>query len=162
MRKIRIITVATLVLALAFSTVAFAAPSPVAGTVTVVSPGSGKPSNVNLTKPTEQQLEALASFITDVAKEMGMIPSVKATIGIEAPADYKGGDIPVVIAVSGLANGAQNVFALIVLPNGKKVMVPCTVRNGYVGFNAPALGTVSIVEMNSAGAPAGTVPSKLH
>ena len=125
-------------------------------------PGSGKASAAKLTVPSDKDLSALASLITDSAKQMGMVPSVKATVGIAAPAGYTGGEVPVVIAVSGLKNGASNVFAFIVLPNGKTVVIPCTVRNGYVGFTAPALGSVSIVEMNSAGAPAGTAPTKLH
>ncbi len=162
MRKIRIMTVAALVLALAFSTVAFAAPSPKAGTVTVVIPGSGKAQNAQINVPSEKQLEALASAITDLAASMGMVPSVKSTVGITAPAGYTGGDIPVVLAVAGIKNCATNIFACILLPNGKTVLIPCTVKNGYVGFNAPGFGTVSIIEMNAPGAPKSAAPAKLH
>ncbi len=91
-----------------------------------------------------------------------------------APADYKGGDIPTVLAAAGLANGAKNVFAYLLLPNGKTIILPCTVKNGYVGFVAPAFGTVSIVVLNpamgtaanastaAAAAATAAVPAKLH
>ena len=163
MRKLRIVTVAALVLAMAFSTTALAAPSPMAGTVMVVVPGSGAPASAKVSVPTQKQLEALASFISKDAAAAGLVPSIKSTIDISAPADYKGGDTPVVFAVAGLRNGANNVFAYILLPNGKTVVVPCTVRNGYVGFFAPAFGTVSIVELNVPGAiPSTALPATLH
>ncbi len=164
MRKLRIVTVAALVLAMAFSTTALAAPSPMAGTVMVVVPGgNGTPASAKVSMPTQKQLEALASFISKDAAAAGLVPSVKSTIDISAPAGYKGGDTPVVFAVAGLRNGANNVFAYILLPNGKTVIVPCTVRNGYVGFFAPAFGTVSIVELNVSGAiPSTALPATLH
>lgn len=164
MRKLRIVTVAALVLAMAFSTTALAAPSPMAGTVMVVVPGgNGTPASAKVSMPTQKQLEALASFISKDAAAAGLVPSVKSTIDISAPADYKGGDTPVVFAVAGLRNGANNVFAYILLPNGKTVVVPCTVRNGYVGFFAPAFGTVSIVELNVPGSiPSTALPATLH
>lgn len=163
MRKLRFVTAAALVLAMAFSTVVFAAPSPVAGTVMVVVPGgNGAPSSAKVSTPTQEQLEALAAYISKEAAAAGLIPSVKSTINISAPADYKGGDTPVVYAVAGLRNGANNVFAYILLPNGRTVVVPCTVRNGYVGFFAPAFGTVSIVELNAPGTPSSALPATLH
>lgn len=162
MRKIRITAVAALVLAMAFSTLVSAAPSPVAGTVMVVVPGSSTPSAPKINVPTVKQLEALADFISQDAAAAGLVPSVKSTVDIAAPANYMGGDVPVVLAVAGLRNGAGNVFAYILLPNGRKIVVPCTVRNGYVGFFAPAFGTVSIVEMNVPGAPAPAAPLTLH
>ena len=149
MRKIKALTALTAALALVFSTAVFAAPSPQAGVVTIVVPGDTSSSVASIKVPTEKQLTALGSFITENAASLGLIPSVKGTITIEAPANYKGGDIPVVLAAAGLTNGAGNVFAYILLPNGKTIIAPCTVRNGYVGFIAPAFGTVSIVVLNT-------------
>ena len=88
-----------------------------------------------------------------------------------APANYKGGDVPVVFAAAGLPNGATNVFAYIIGPKGKIIIIPCTVRNGYIGFIAPVLGPVAIVQLTpaaqsaaNAANPAATaaVPATLH
>ena len=157
------------VFAMVFSTMVYAAPSPTAGTITVVVPGKQGASAAEVKAADQKQLTALAGYIAESAASMGMTASVKTAVSIVAPKDYKGGDIPTVIAVSGLANGAKNVFAYILLPNGKTVIVPCTVKNGYVGFVAPAFGTVSIVEMTpsvqqaaAAASAAATAPAKLH
>ena len=150
MRKIRSIIALTAVIAMAASTVVLAAPSPVAGVVTVVVPGSAGAKTAQVKTPTEKELKDIADFIIANCAAVGMTPSVKSTIDIVAPADYKGGDIPVVYAVAGLKDGAKNVFAYIRLVNGKTIIVPCTIRRGYVGFIAPAFGTVAIVELNPA------------
>lgn len=147
MRKIKVLAALAMALTVAFSCVAFAAPSPVAGTVTVLVPGKAGAEAATIQAPTQEQIVALANFIAENAAAIGMTPSVKTTISIVAPADYKGGDVPVVIAAAGLKDGAQNVFAYLLLPNGKTIILPVTVKNGYVGFVAPAFGTVSIVEM---------------
>ncbi len=173
MRKIKALAAITAVIAMMFTTVAFAAPSPVAGVVTVTVPGKGgQASAATIKQPTEKELKSLADYITANALATGMVPTVKASVTIVAPADYKGGDIPTVLAAAGLKDGAKNVFAYILLPNGKKVIVPCTVKNGYVGFIAPAFGSVSIVELNPASAaataanattaPTAAAPAKLH
>jgi hypothetical protein len=149
MRKIKTLAALTAALTLAISSTAFAAPSPQAGVVSIVVPGDTVASVASVKVPTANQLSAIGSFISSNAASLGLIPSVKGTITIEAPANYKGGDVPVLLAAAGLTNGARNVFAYILLPNGKTVIVPCTVRNGYVGFMAPAFGTVSIVVLNT-------------
>ena len=149
MRKIKVLTAFTAAFTLALSTVAFAAPSPQAGVVSIVVPGATSASVASIKVPTEKELTSLGSFITNNAASIGLVPSVKGTITIEAPANYKGGDVPVLLAAAGLKNGAKNVFAYILLPNGKTIIVPCTIRNGYVGFMAPSFGTVSIVELNT-------------
>ena len=148
MKKIRIMAALVAVFAMLAGTVVYGAPSPVAGTVTVVTPGKSGASAASVKAPTQQELATLASYISESAAGMGMTATVKTSIAIVAPADYKGGDIPTVVAVAGVPNGASNVFAFILLPNGKKVILPCTVRNGYVGFVAPAFGTVSIVVLD--------------
>ena len=163
MRKIKALTALTAALTLAISTVAFAAPSPKAGVVSIVVPGDTGASVASIKVPTEKELTTLGSFITNNAASLGLIPSVKGTITIEAPANYKGGEVPVLLAAAGLKNGATNVFAYILLPNGKTVIVPCTIRNGYVGFMAPTFGTVSIVELNTpAEAKAAAAKATLH
>ena len=172
MRKIKTLIALTAVIAMAFTTVAFAAPSPVAGTVTVTIPGGKGSSAAQIKVPAQEDIKALADFISANAAQAGMTANVKGTIEIVAPAGYTGGDVPVVFAAAGLPNGATNVFAYIIGPKGKIIIVPCTVRNGYIGFVAPVLGPVSIVEMTPAqqtaaiGAnnPATTVatPAKLH
>ena len=166
MKKIRMMAALTAAFTMLFTTVAFAAPSPAAGTVTVVVPGGNGPAAAQVKAPTQEELKALADYITSNVASMGMGASVKSTIDIIAPAGYKGGDVPVVFAVSGLKNGAKNVFAYVLGPNGKIVMIPCFVHNGYVGFYAPVFGSVAIVEVNpltQAAAPAsGQVPATLH
>ena len=171
MKKIKALAAVTAVIAMMFTTVAFAAPSPVAGIVTVTVPGKNAGA-AQVRTPTAKEITALADAIMENAAAVGMVPNVKANLAVVAPADYKGGDIPTVFAVAGLVNGAKNVFAFILMPNGKTVIVPCTVRNGYVGFIAPAFGAVSIVELNpvastaanagNAAAAAVAVPSTLH
>ena len=167
MRKIKSLIACVIVLSMAFATAVSAAPSPAAGTVAVIVPGSTSAKPAQVKAPTEKELKALTDFITQNAASTGTIPSVKTTIDIVAPDDYKGGDAPVVFAVAGLANGAKNVFAYIRLKNGKVLIIPCAVKNGYVGFYAPAFGTVSIVEhiaapLAAAAAPSAAVPSTLH
>ncbi len=174
MRKIKSLIAVTIVLAMAFSTVVMAAPSPTAGVVTVVVPGKNGAQAAQVKAPTQKELTKLASFIAQNAATVGMTPTVVASVGIVAPADYKGGDIPTVLAAAGLANGAKNVFAYLLLPNGKTIILPCSVKNGYVGFVAPAFGTVSIVVLNpsmntaanattaAAAAATAAVPAKLH
>ncbi len=149
MRKFKAVIALTAALAMAFATVAMAAPSPAAGVVSIVVPGSAAPSVAEVKVPAAEDLTALAEFISANAASIGGVPNVKAAIDIVAPAGYTKGDIPVVFAVAGLRTGAKNVFAYIRLKNGKTIIVPCTVKNGYVGFFAPAFGTVAIVEMNS-------------
>ena len=166
MRKIKSLTACVIVLAMAFSTAVMAAPSPAAGVVAVVVPGSAAAKPAEVKAPTEAEIKAITDFIAKNAAATGTIPSVKSTIDIVAPADYKGGNAPVVFAVAGLRDGAKNVFAYIRLKNGKVLIIPCAVKNGYVGFYAPAFGTISIVEHISAptaAAPAGSaVPATLH
>ncbi|MBO4267658.1 MAG: hypothetical protein J5910_10780 [Lachnospiraceae bacterium] len=171
MKKIRIMAALVAVFAMLMGTVVYGAPSPVAGTVTVVTPGKPGGSAASVKAPTQKELSQLASYIEESAAGMGVTATVKTSISIVAPADYKGGDIPTVVAVAGIPNGASNVFAFILLPNGKKTIIPCTVRNGYVGFVAPAFGTVSIVVLDKApgtAANAGsignatTMPATLH
>ena len=167
MKKIKAMIALTAVLAMTCSTVIMAAPSPTAGVVTVVVPGSAGAQAAQVQVPTVQQLTALAEFISANAASIGTIPNVKAAIDIIAPLGYKKGDIPTVLAVAGLKDGAKNVFAYIRLKNGKTIIVPCTVKNGYVGFIAPAFGTVAIVELNPAGtaalpSAAPSAPAKLH
>ena len=159
MRKIKTLIALTAVIAMTAATLVSAAPSPVAGTVTVIVPGSAGEKPAEVKTPTEKELKELAEFISENAAALGMSASVKSTIDIVAPADYKGGDTPVVFAVSGLKDGAKNVFAYILLKNGKRIIVPCTIKNGYVGFIAPAFGTVSIVELNPAAQMAGSTTS---
>ena len=172
MRKIKTLVALTAVIAMIFTSAAFAAPSPVAGTVTVTIPGSKGSSAAQIKVPSQEDVKTLTDFISANAAQSGMTANVKGTIEIVAPADYTGGDVPVVFAAAGLPNGAQNVFAFIIGPKGKIIIVPCTVRNGYIGFFAPVLGTVSIVEMtpaqqtaaNAGGNTATTmaVPTTLH
>ena len=175
MRKIKTLTALTLALTVAFSCVAFAAPSPTAGIVTIAVPGSTGSQPAQLQPPTIEQLTTLANFIAENAASVGMTANVKTSVTIVAPPGYTGGDVPVVVAVAGLKDGAKNVFAYLLLPNGKTIILPCTVKNGYVGFVAPAFGTVSIVELNpiagtavngagslGASAPAAAVPATLH
>ena len=173
MKKIKALIAVTAVIAMMFTTVVFAAPSPVAGVVTVTLPGKNAGA-AQVRTPTAKEITALANAIAENAALTGMVPNVKANVSIVAPADYKGGDIPTVFAVAGLPNGAKNVFAFILMANGKTIIVPCSVRNGYVGFIAPAFGSVSIVELtpaastaaNAANAAASAtglaVPSTLH
>ncbi|MCR5302124.1 MAG: hypothetical protein K6E49_06750 [Lachnospiraceae bacterium] len=148
MKRLRTVMAFTAVLAMALSTVVFAAPSPAAGIVMVSVPGSGTTSVAQVSTPSTEEITQLAQYISENLASVGATGSIKTTIKIEAPAGYKGGDIPVVVAAAGLKNGATNVFAYILLPNGRKIIVPCVVKNGYVGFVAPAFGTVSIVEVN--------------
>ncbi len=173
MKKIRMIIALTAVLAMAVSTAVMAAPSPVAGTVTVTVPGKSGASVATVKAPTQKELTSLANYIAQNAASTGMVPTVKSSLAIVAPADYKGGDIPTVVAAAGIPNGAKNVFAYLLLPNGKTIILPCTVKNGYVGFVAPAFGTVTIVELNpatksaantalNAAAAAAATPAKLH
>ena len=160
MRKIKALIAITAMIAVSVTTCVFAAPSPVAGTVTVVVPGSKGASAAQVKTPTEKALTELASFISENAATTGMTPTVKSAITIVAPADYKGGDVPVVYAVAGLKDGAKNVFAFIRMANGKVVILPCTVRKGYVGFIAPVFGDVAIVELNPAVSTALNAPAK--
>lgn len=163
MRKIKSLAALTAALTLAISSTAFAAPSPQAGVVSIVVPGSTSASVASIKVPAQKELTSLGSFISSNAASLGMVPSVKGTITIEAPANYKGGEVPVLLAAAGLKNGATNVFAYILLPNGKTIIVPCTIRNGYVGFMAPSFGTVSIVELNTpAGANTSAGKATLH
>ena len=163
MKKLRTLAALTAALTLAISTVAMAAPSPVAGTVVVVTPG-GAAQPAQITPATQQQVETLVALISDTAMQNGLFPSLKATVNITAPAGYTGGETPILLAAAGLKDGA-NVYAYILLPNGKHLIVPCTVKNGYVGFMAPAFGTVAIVEFTPAAGNAvanPAVPAKLH
>ena len=171
MKKIQTLVALCAVFAMMFSTVAMAAPSPVAGTVTVTIPGSGGSSAAQIKVPSEQDIKALGDFISANAAASGMTANVKGTIEIVAPANYQGGDVPVVFAAAGLPNGATNVFAYIIGPKGKIIIIPCTVRNGYIGFIAPVLGPVAIVQLTPAAQsaanatnPAATaaVPATLH
>ena len=171
MRKLKAIIALTAVLAMTASTAVMAAPSPVAGTILVTTPGKPGASAASVKQPTQKELKKLADYIAENAASMGMSASVVSSISIVAPADYKGGDIPTVIAAAGLPDGASNVFAYILLPNGNKVMIPCTVRRGYVGFVSPGFGTVSIVVLTPAAQTAanasnatlfGSAPAKLH
>ncbi len=150
MKKIRIIAAVTATLTMLFSTCAFAAPSPMAGTVTIVVPGSGKAQAAEVKTPSQQDVKKLADFIASNVSSIGMGANVKSTIDIVAPEGFKGGDVPVILAAAGLVNGATNVFAYVLGPNGKVTIVPCTVHNGYVGFFTPVFGTVAIVEINPA------------
>ncbi|MCR5591565.1 MAG: hypothetical protein K6F73_08525 [Lachnospiraceae bacterium] len=168
MKRFKAIIALTAVLAMTCTTAVMAAPSPTAGVVTVVVPGKGGAEAAQVTSPTVKELTALAGFISENAATLGMVPSVKTAIDIVAPAGYKGGDVPTIFAVAGLKDGVKNVFAYIRLKNGKTIIVPCTVKNGYVGFMAPAFGTVAIVELNTAsvampafGQPQA-VPATLH
>ena len=169
MKKIKALAAITAILAVTVSTAVFAAPSPTAGVVTVVVPGSTSASAAEVKAPSQEALTELAEFIAGNAATVGQTASVKSAISIIAPKGYKGGNVPVVYAVAGLKDGAKNVFAYIRMANGKVVIVPCTVRRGYVGFIAPVFGDVAIVELNpiaaaaSASAPAATAaPAKLH
>ena len=173
MKKFKAIMALTAAFAMIFATVAFAAPSPAAGTVTVVIPGGKGATAAQVKAPTTAELKALADYITANAASMGMGASVKSTIDIIAPAGYTGGDVPVVFAAAGLKNGAKNVFAYILGPNGKIMIVPCNVHNGYVGFYTPVFGSVAIVEINPVASTATTagkatpatttsLPAKLH
>ncbi len=155
MKKIRAMIAITAILALTASTVVLAAPSPAAGVVSIIVPGSTTPSAAQIKAPTQKALTELASFITQNAATIGQAPSVKSSVTIVAPNGYKGGDIPIIYAVAGLKDGAKNVFAYIRMANGKFVIVPCTVRRGFVGFVAPVFGDVAIVELN----PAVSVPA---
>ncbi len=150
MKKVRVMIALTAVIAMAVSTAVFAAPSPVAGTVNILDPVTGRASAATVKAPTQTELKELASYIAQNAAAAGMVPTVKSNVDIVAPAGYKGGDVPMVLAVAGLKNGAKNVFAYIRLANGKVLILPCTVNKGYVGFITPAFGTVSIVELNPA------------
>ncbi len=161
-KKIKLLIITTAILTSCFCMPAMAAPSPSAGTVSVVINGRQMPLSDGLKTPTADEMAKIGSFISNDAAQQGKIPSVKATVKIETPSEYKKGDfIPVVFAVSGLKNGASNVFAYILLPNGKIVNKPCTVKNGYVGFYTDVFGTVSIVELNDT-VPASQVPLILH
>ena len=170
MKKIKTLVALCAVFAMMFSTVAMAAPSPRAGSVTVTIPGRGSSSAAQIKVPSEKDIKTLGDFISANAAASGMSASVKGTIEVVAPADYKGGDVPVVFAAAGLPNGATNVFAYIIGPKGKIIIVPCTVRNGYIGFVAPALGSVAIVQLspatqsaaNATNAAATAAPAKLH
>lgn len=168
MKKIKAMIALTAVIAMAFATVAMAAPSPVAGTVTVVIPGQSGSSQVKVSAPSQASVAALASYISEFAASSGMVPTVKATVSISAPAGYRGGSIPVTIAAAGLPDGARNVFAYIRYPNGKIVVLPCTVKGGRVGFVAEGFGDVSIVQLTDAmqsaanGSKASAIPAKLH
>ena len=174
MRKLKALIAITAVIAASVTTGVFAAPSPVAGVVTVVVPGSKGATAAQVKVPTQEAVADLAAFISENAASTGMVPNVKSTISIVAPADYKGGNVPVVFAVAGLKDGAKNVFAYIRMANGKVLILPCSVKNGYVGFISPVFGDVSIVELNPAAktaanastagsaAAATTVPAKLH
>ena len=155
MKKIKAMIAITAILALSAATVAFAAPSPAAGVVSIVIPGSTTPSVAQIKAPTEKALTELASFIAQNAALAGVTPSVKSSVTIVAPKGFKGGNIPIIYAVAGLKDGAKNVFAYIRMANGKVIIVPCTVRKGYVGFVAPAFGDVAIVELN----PSAAVPA---
>ncbi len=168
MRKLKSVIAVTIVLGMLFSTAVMAAPSPAAGVVTVVVPGQTGAKAAQVKTPTQEEIKAITDFIAKQAAQTGTIPNVKSTIDIVAPAGYAGGNAPVVFAVAGLTDGAKNVFAYIRLSNGKVLIIPCTVKNGYVGFYAPAFGTVSIVEHLPAASAIGTnssagaVPTKLH
>ena len=169
MKKIKTIVALTAAFAMLFATCAIAAPSPAAGTVTVVVPGAKGATAAQVKAPTQEELKKLADYITANVASMGMGASVKSTIDIVAPAGYTGGDVPVVMAAAGLKNGATNVFAYVLGPNGKITIVQCFVHNGYVGFYTPVFGSVAIVEVSPlAGtaalstAGAGAVPAKLH
>ena len=170
MKKFKTIIALTAVLAMTCTTAVMAAPSPTAGVVTIAIPGKGVAEPAQLQPPTIEELTALANYISENAASLGIVPSVKTSVNIVAPAGYKGGDVPTVIAAAGLKDGAKNVFAYIRLKNGKIIIVPCTVKNGFVGFMAPAFGTVSIVELNYASyvAPVYTdpqiapIPATLH
>ena len=166
MKKIKALIAITAILAVTATTVVCAAPSPTAGVVTVVVPGGNGASVAEVKVPTQEALTELAEFISGNAATTGQTATVKSAISIVAPKGYKGGDVPVVYAVAGLKDGATNVFAFIRMANGKVVIVPCSVRRGYVGFIAPVFGDVAIVELNPISAMAasggGTVPATLH
>ena len=98
MRKIKTLIALTAVIAMAFTTVAFAAPSPVAGTVTVTIPGGKGSSAAQIKVPAQEDIKALADFISANAAQAGMTANVKGTIEIVAPAGYTGGDVPVVFS----------------------------------------------------------------
>ena len=151
MKKIKALAAITAILAVTVSTAVFAAPSPTAGVVTVVVPGSSTASAAEVKAPSQEALTELAEFIAENAATVGQTASVKSAISIIAPKGYKGGSVPVVYAVAGLKDGANNVFAFIRMANGKVVIVPCTVRRGYVGFIAPVFGDVAIVELKLPG-----------
>lgn len=174
MKKVKSLIALSAAIAMMAATTVCAAPSPVAGTVVVTTPGGKGAGQATVRQASQKELTTLTNYIAQNAAASGMIPSVKATVSIVAPADYKGGDIPTVIAAAGLPNGAKNVFAYLLLPNGKTIILPCTVKNGYVGFVAPAYGTVSIVQLDPATSTAANTgfgsqaaatsmaPAKLH
>ncbi len=148
MKKIKAVAAIVAVFTMMATTMVFAAPSPTAGTITVVDPVTKAPSSAQIKQPEQKELEKLAAFISESLAQNGMTASVKTSVSIVAPKGYKGGEIPTVMALAGIPNGATNVFAYILLTNGKKIIVPCTVKNGYVGFVSPGYGTVTIVQLN--------------
>jgi len=154
MKKIKSVVALTAVLAMTMTSLVMAAPSPRAGVVSVVVPGSTAAAAAEVKTPTTEELTDLADFISESLASLGQAASVKTAITIVPPADYKGGSVPVMFAAAGLKDGAQNVFAYIRLANGEVLIVPCVVNKGHVGFVAPAFGTVAIVEVNPASQPA--------
>lgn len=97
--------------------------------------------------PTTEQIKSLNSYVENASAASGMAHSYKLYTTITAPTDYKGGVIPVVLPVEGLPDGASNVSAYLLASDGKILTFPCTVKNGYVGFYAPMVGTIAIVEL---------------
>ena len=154
MKKIKAVAALVAVFAMMAGTFVFAAPSPTAGTITIVAPVTKSPSSAQIRQPEQKELEKLASFIAESVAQNGMTANIKTSVSIVAPKGYKGGEIPTVMALAGIPNGATNVFAYILLTNGKKIIVPCTVKNGYVGFVSPGYGTVTIVQLTPAAATA--------
>ena len=158
---LKILMIASLLAALVCVPV-FAAPSPAAGSVNIIVGGKQVPLSSGMKTPTEKDTKQIQTFIFDNAASLGKVANVKSTVTLVAPAGYKKGEeTPIVLASAGLKDGARNVFAYILLPNGKIIIRQCTIKNGYVGFMIPAFGTVSIVELNDAAKTASGL-AKLH
>lgn len=143
--KLKILAL-TLAMATAFSTVVMAAPSPMAGVV-VMTTATGQTRPAQIKTPTTQDLNALTQYITANLAAIGGAGTVKTAVDIVGSNGFAP-NTPIMVACAGIPDGAKNIFAYIRLKNGQTLIVPCTVKNGYVGFIAPAAGTVAIVEVS--------------
>ena len=95
---------------------------------------------------TPAELNSLATTITTLSNNVGLVPTVKVVKKLVAPAGYvPGTPLTLTWAVAGLKDGAT-VLAYNLTADGKIEAIKGVVKGGYVTFTVKNIGTVAIVE----------------
>jgi len=102
--------------------------------------------SIAATTATPAELDSLATTITTLSNNVGLVPSVKVVKKLVAPAGYvPGTPLTITWAVAGLKDGAT-VLAYNLTADGKIEAIKGVVKGGYVTFTVKNIGTVAIVE----------------